>query len=61
VAWCRDATGSHAGLLDDEHICLRAHCHDHCAYVEVCDAGRSGQIPDRRVPSLEALSPAGWA
>jgi anti-sigma regulatory factor (Ser/Thr protein kinase) len=49
----------HAGLRDDEEICLRARCDDVCTYVEVCDAGRSGRIPDRRQPGLDALEPGG--
>src|SRR4051812_39813467 len=48
----------HAGLREDEHIHLRAHCADACTYVEVCDAGRSGRIPARR-ENGEALDPGG--
>jgi anti-sigma regulatory factor (Ser/Thr protein kinase) len=29
------------------------------AYVEVCDAGRSGSVPDRRHSSLDALERGG--
>ena len=50
----------HAGLTDAERIRLRARRQDHqCAYVEVCDAGRSGRLPDKREPSLDALEPGG--
>ena len=43
----------HAGLRSDERIRLRAHIGNAHAYVEVCDAGRSGRIP---VPSVRAVS-----
>jgi anti-sigma regulatory factor (Ser/Thr protein kinase) len=49
----------HAGLRREEHIHLRARNADHCTYVEVCDAGRSGRVPDRREPGIEALEPGG--
>jgi serine/threonine-protein kinase RsbW len=50
----------HAGLREAERIRLRARRHDHqCAYVEVCDAGRSGGVPDVRERSLDALEPGG--
>jgi two-component sensor histidine kinase len=49
----------HAGLREDERIRLRARRGDDCAYVEVCDAGRSGRIPARRDQGLEALEPGG--
>jgi anti-sigma regulatory factor (Ser/Thr protein kinase) len=48
----------HAGLSEDEGIRLRARCDDVCAYVEVCDGGRSGRIPTRRV-NENALVPGG--
>jgi anti-sigma regulatory factor (Ser/Thr protein kinase) len=49
----------HAGLHEAEHIHLRARSDDACTYVEVCDAGRSGRVPDRREPSVDALEPGG--
>jgi anti-sigma regulatory factor (Ser/Thr protein kinase) len=50
----------HAGLTEAERIRLRARRQDHqCAYVEVCDGGRSGRIPNKREPSLDALEPGG--
>jgi anti-sigma regulatory factor (Ser/Thr protein kinase) len=50
----------HAGLSEAERIRLRARRQDHvCARVEVCDAGRSGRVPDKREPSLDALEPGG--
>jgi two-component sensor histidine kinase len=49
----------HAGLREDERIRLHARCDDECTYVEVCDGGRSGHVPDRRKPSLEDLEPGG--
>jgi anti-sigma regulatory factor (Ser/Thr protein kinase) len=48
----------HAGLSEDEGIRLRARCDDACAYVEVCDGGRSGRVPTRRV-NENALEPGG--
>jgi serine/threonine-protein kinase RsbW len=48
----------HAGLIDDERIRLRARCDAECAYVEVCDAGRSGRVPAKR-PHDDALEPGG--
>jgi serine/threonine-protein kinase RsbW len=49
----------HAGLREDERIRLRAWRADESAYVEVCDAGRSGRIPAKRDHGLEALKPGG--
>src|SRR3954469_12192389 len=48
----------HAGLIDDERIHLRARCDAECAYVEVCDAGRSGRVPAKR-SHQDALEPGG--
>jgi anti-sigma regulatory factor (Ser/Thr protein kinase) len=39
----------HAGLDAEEGIRLRARCDAECAYVEVCDGGRSGRVPAKRV------------
>jgi serine/threonine-protein kinase RsbW len=49
----------HAGLREDERIRLRAWRADECAYVEVCDAGRSGRIPAKRDDGLRPLEPGG--
>jgi anti-sigma regulatory factor (Ser/Thr protein kinase) len=49
----------HAGLGEEEKIRLRARSDAVCAYVEVCDAGRSGSVPDRREPGIDALEPGG--
>ena len=49
----------HAGLGRRERIRLRARRDDACAYVEVCDAGRSGRIPAKRDDGLNALEPGG--
>ena len=49
----------HAGLTADERIRLRARLQDACAYVEVCDHGRSGRVPTRRTPRPDALEPGG--
>jgi serine/threonine-protein kinase RsbW len=49
----------HAGLDRHQPIRLRARRDDVCAYVEVCDAGRSGRVPGRREPSVDALEPGG--
>jgi anti-sigma regulatory factor (Ser/Thr protein kinase) len=49
----------HAGMAADELIWLRARCDDACAYVEVCDAGHSGQTPAKRGPRPDALEPGG--
>src|SRR3954447_22124810 len=46
----------HAGLGDDERIPLRARGDRECAYVEVCDAGRSGRVPAKRSRE-DALEP----
>jgi anti-sigma regulatory factor (Ser/Thr protein kinase) len=48
----------HAGLGEDERIRLRARCDRDCAYVEVCDAGRSGRVPAKRAHQ-DALEPGG--
>ena len=48
----------HAGLADDERIRLRAWCDAACAYVEVCDGGRSGPVPAKR-PNSDAFEPGG--
>jgi len=49
----------HAGLGRDEHIRLRARREDECAYVEVCDPGRSGRVPAKRSAGADALEPGG--
>jgi anti-sigma regulatory factor (Ser/Thr protein kinase) len=49
----------HAGMDDGEHIRVRAHTDEECAYVEVCDAGRSGRVPEKRAPNPEVLEPGG--
>jgi serine/threonine-protein kinase RsbW len=49
----------HAGLREAERIRLRARSDEACAYVEVCDSGRSGRVPDKRRPSVDALEPGG--
>ena len=49
----------HAGLGEEERIRLRARSDDVCAHVEVCDTGRSGRVPGKRPPSLDALEPGG--
>jgi anti-sigma regulatory factor (Ser/Thr protein kinase) len=49
----------HAGLQDDERIRVRARADAVCTYVEVCDAGRSGEVPDRRERPADALEPGG--
>jgi anti-sigma regulatory factor (Ser/Thr protein kinase) len=48
----------HAGLDADERIRLRARWDEACAYVEVCDAGRSGRVPRKR-EKPDALEPGG--
>jgi anti-sigma regulatory factor (Ser/Thr protein kinase) len=48
----------HAGMTDDERIRLRARTDAECAYVEVCDAGRSGRVPAKRAQE-DALEPGG--
>jgi serine/threonine-protein kinase RsbW len=47
----------HAGMTDDEPIRLRARTDAESAYVEVCDAGRSGRVPAKR--AQDALEPGG--
>jgi anti-sigma regulatory factor (Ser/Thr protein kinase) len=49
----------HAGLRADEPIRLRARADADCAYVEVCDTGRSGTVPNQREPTFDALEPGG--
>jgi anti-sigma regulatory factor (Ser/Thr protein kinase) len=49
----------HAGLHGDEAIRLVARCDDDRARVEVCDAGRSGLVPQKREPQPEVLEPGG--
>ena len=49
----------HAGMRADECIRLRARVDEDSAYVEVCDAGRSGQVPQKRAPQPEVLEPGG--
>jgi anti-sigma regulatory factor (Ser/Thr protein kinase) len=50
----------HAGMDAAERIHLRARCDDACAYVEVCDAGRSGRVPEKRAAKTpDALEPGG--
>jgi anti-sigma regulatory factor (Ser/Thr protein kinase) len=49
----------HAGLHDDEHIRLRARTSADHAYVEVCDAGRSGRLPARSANADRPLVPGG--
>src|SRR3954471_15528474 len=46
----------HAGMAVDDRMRLRARCDAACAYVEVCDAGRSGGVPAKR-PHADALEP----
>jgi anti-sigma regulatory factor (Ser/Thr protein kinase) len=46
-------------MRPDELIQLRARVDEECAYVEVCDAGRSGQVPQKRAPQPEVLEPGG--
>jgi anti-sigma regulatory factor (Ser/Thr protein kinase) len=48
----------HAGLRHDEPIRLRARCDRASAYVEVCDAGRTGRVPAKRANG-DALEPGG--
>ena len=48
----------HAGLGDDERIRVRAHTDDDCARIEVCDGGRSGQVPAKR-QQHDVLEPGG--
>ena len=49
----------HAGMHDSEQIRVRARTLDACAYVEVCDAGRSGRVPEKREPDPDLLEPGG--
>ena len=49
----------HAGMSAGERIRLRARVDATCAYVEVCDAGRSGQLPQKRAPQPDVLEPGG--
>jgi anti-sigma regulatory factor (Ser/Thr protein kinase) len=50
----------HAGLAAGERIRLRAARRDDtCAYVEVCDTGRSGRTPAKRKARGETLEPGG--
>jgi anti-sigma regulatory factor (Ser/Thr protein kinase) len=49
----------HAGMRADEPIRLRARVHHECAYVEVCDRGRSGRVPEKRTPQRDVLEPGG--
>jgi anti-sigma regulatory factor (Ser/Thr protein kinase) len=49
----------HAGLGTDERIRVRARTDAACAYVEVCDAGRSGRTPAKRTLRGETLEPGG--
>jgi anti-sigma regulatory factor (Ser/Thr protein kinase) len=49
----------HADLRADEPIRLRARSGDDCTYVEVCDTGRSGTVPNKREPAFDELQPGG--
>jgi anti-sigma regulatory factor (Ser/Thr protein kinase) len=49
----------HAGMRDGERIRLRARTERDCAYVEVCDGGRSGRVPEKRAPQSDVLEPGG--
>jgi anti-sigma regulatory factor (Ser/Thr protein kinase) len=49
----------HAGLREHERIRLRARWREESAYVEVCDAGRSGRVPAQRPYGAGALDPGG--
>src|SRR3954466_3336168 len=49
----------HAGMDADDEIRLRARAGAVCAYVEVCDAGRSGQVPQKRDKHADVLEPGG--
>jgi anti-sigma regulatory factor (Ser/Thr protein kinase) len=49
----------HAGLDGDDRIHLRASTRADCAYVEVCDTGRSGRVPSRREPDVDQLETGG--
>jgi anti-sigma regulatory factor (Ser/Thr protein kinase) len=49
----------HAGMDEHEEIRLRARRDRVCAYVEVCDAGRSGHLPEKRAQQADPLEPGG--
>jgi len=49
----------HAGMDAEERIRLRARSGEVSAYVEVCDAGRSGQVPQKRDKYADPLEPGG--
>src|SRR5919107_1643572 len=49
----------HAGLRDGEQIRLLARTDRTCAYVEVCDAGHTGGVPEKRAPRPDVLEPGG--
>jgi anti-sigma regulatory factor (Ser/Thr protein kinase) len=49
----------HAGMDAAEQIRVRARCDAACAYVEVCDAGRSGRVPEKRAKHVDVLEPGG--
>jgi anti-sigma regulatory factor (Ser/Thr protein kinase) len=49
----------HAGMADHELIHLLARTAEECAYVEVCDTGRSGATPRRRDGEVPVLEPGG--
>jgi anti-sigma regulatory factor (Ser/Thr protein kinase) len=49
----------HAGMGEGERIRLRARADQDCAHVEVCDAGRSGRVPEKRERQPEVLEPGG--
>jgi anti-sigma regulatory factor (Ser/Thr protein kinase) len=49
----------HAGMDAHEEIRLRARSDEACAYVEVCDAGRSGSVPEKRSKAADPLEPGG--
>ena len=49
----------HAGLRKDDPIRLVAHCDEDIARIEVCDAGRSGEVPGRRTPRFGEVEPGG--
>src|SRR5690349_21921013 len=49
----------HAGMAEDEEIHVRARSDEACAYVEVCDAGHSGTVPEKQAMAPDALEPGG--
>jgi len=49
----------HAGMGEGERIQLRAGADRDSAYVEVCDGGRSGRLPEKRERQPEVLEPGG--